>query len=159
MRSFIVSTGGHPKEGPSKATAGGAGTGGAGGTGAAGGAGGGAGENGGNAKYPSLLFALVWRLSHERDTGMLQHVFEILKLLLDPETMEPQQKDEFLGLFYDHYMSWVIDPLGPALAHEVETNEDDAVAAARNHLCEILAYCVVSHGYRIKVHVGVTICR
>jgi protein phosphatase-4 regulatory subunit 3 len=168
LRSFIVSSGGHPKEGPrstssasgakvpvdkTKAAAAAVEEG---GTSTANKDG--AGDGADSQVSTSLLFALVTRLSADRDTGMLQHVCEILKQLLDPESMEPQQKDEFLGLFYDHYMSWVIDPLQPAnsaalgscAAAGAGAGEDEAVAAARNHLCEILAYCVQSHGYRIK---------
>lgn len=59
----------------------------------------------------SILFWLLRRLATDPDTGVLQHVAECLTLLLDTETMEGQDRDRFLGVFYDHYMVWLVEPL------------------------------------------------
>ena len=44
------------------------------------------------------------RLGRESDLGCLLHAREVLRLILDTETMEGSERDTFLAAFYDHYI-------------------------------------------------------
>jgi protein phosphatase-4 regulatory subunit 3 len=81
-------------------------------------------------------------------------------MILDPELMEgAAEKDDFLNVFYDHYMERLVACItsGQAVKDKMRGFEasqvdsaDALVAHTQNQVCEILAFCVQSHGYRIK---------
>ena len=41
---------------------------------------------------------------------MIEQLGDTLKVLLDPERLDRQDKDRFLGVFYDFYIHWLITP-------------------------------------------------
>ncbi|GBG33681.1 Serine/threonine-protein phosphatase 4 regulatory subunit 3 [Hondaea fermentalgiana] len=59
----------------------------------------------------SLMAQLLKRLVFDPEAGMQAQAMEILRMLLDPETMEAAEKESFLTLFYDHYIWWLVLPL------------------------------------------------
>jgi len=59
----------------------------------------------------SLLAQLLVRLVYDEEAGMQAQASEVLRNLLDPETMEVNEKDRFLTLFYDLYIQWLVLPL------------------------------------------------
>jgi len=110
----------------------------------------------------SLFGILVDQLFGDTDAGMKTQIAEVIRMILDPEMMEGAcEKDDFLNVFYDNYMERLVDCItsdkkvrekmalyktgGP------QVDSDEALLAhTRNQVCEILAFCVQHHGYRIK---------
>ena len=78
--------------------------------------------------------------------------------------MEGREQDEFLNLFYEEFVhklampvagkvSPAMAPLNGSLAEDAQppTDEGDMdVLGARQHVCELLCFCVTKHTYRIK---------
>mmetsp|Transcript_8812 Transcript_8812/g.14470 ORF Transcript_8812/g.14470 Transcript_8812/m.14470 type:complete len:883 (+) Transcript_8812:92-2740(+) len=101
----------------------------------------------------ALFNLFVQGLHGEPDTGIKAQLTDILRTLIDPETMDATpEKDTFLNLFYDEFIEKLVAPLA---VQDVDFNtEDPSLAegrnAARNHLCDLLSFCVQHHGYRIK---------
>ncbi|CAM9219297.1 unnamed protein product [Ascophyllum nodosum] len=59
----------------------------------------------------ALLFWVIRRLTTDEDTGVLLQAAEICRMALDTETMEAQpERDTFLGVFYEHYVHWLVEP-------------------------------------------------
>ncbi|CAN0390447.1 unnamed protein product, partial [Ectocarpus sp. 12 AP-2014] len=59
----------------------------------------------------ALLFWVIRRLTTDQDTGVLLQAAEICRMALDTETMEGQpDRDTFLGVFYEHYVHWLVEP-------------------------------------------------
>ena len=44
------------------------------------------------------------------DNAVIEQLGDTLKVLLDPERLDRQDKDRFLGVFYDFYIHWLITP-------------------------------------------------
>lgn len=117
----------------------------------------------------ALLGMLVEQLFADNDSGIKSQVSELIRNLLDPELMEgTSEKDDFLNLFYEAFMEplvscvsseqVVIDKMrdfrrkdkSGQCAKEQMDSDAALVAATQNQVCEILAFCVQHHGYRIK---------
>ena len=120
----------------------------------------------------SLMSQLMTRLVFDTEAGMQAQACEILKMMLDPETMEATEKEEFLTLFYDSYISWLVVPLeaiGSATSKKRKRDDtkteyqlvlnstthvpDETCSVAQHHITELLSFCVQTHGYRIKYFV------
>jgi len=63
-------------------------------------------------KCKCLLFWVIRRIGFDDDLGVLIQLHDIIRNLLDVEFMEQNEKDQFLGIFYDHYIAWLAEPLG-----------------------------------------------
>lgn len=112
----------------------------------------------------SLFGLLVDQLFADNDAGMKSQIQEVLRMVLDPDLMEgATEKDDFLNVFYDNYMERLVSCITSedavlvkmrqfkTLCTSRQMDSDDAlVAHTRNQVCEILSFCVQSHGYRIK---------
>ena len=57
-----------------------------------------------------LLQRICARLVGDEEESVQLTCLEILKILLDPSRMN-NTKEEFLGIFYDHYIAWLADSL------------------------------------------------
>tara|TARA_B100000513_G_C11901502_1_gene185521 strand:- start:355 stop:2586 length:2232 start_codon:yes stop_codon:yes gene_type:complete len=114
-----------------------------------------------------LLDALISVLIAPHCSGEKPQATEVLRCLLDPEGMEGREQDAFLSLFYDNFVHKMAVPVAGktaagtaplgAEASEVveivkvdEEGANDGVLSARQHVCEILSFCVQKHSYRIK---------
>jgi protein phosphatase-4 regulatory subunit 3 len=117
----------------------------------------------------ALMGLLVEQLFADNDAGMKCQLAELIRMLLDPEMMEgTSEKDDFLNLFYEAFMETLVacvsmeqlvldkmrefrrkDPSGQCLREQMDA-DTTLVLATRNQVCEILAFCVQHHGYRIK---------
>ncbi len=114
-------------------------------------------------KCNSLLFWVIRRLTSEKSSlGVLAHTSEICRLLLDVETMETQtDRDSFLGVFYDYYIDWLVQPLWTPISGDVTCGEDRKQGAGsesmnlavKGHVCDLLSLCVESHTFRMKYYV------
>lgn len=111
----------------------------------------------------SLFGILVNQLFGDTDAGMKTQIAEVIRMILDPELMEGAcEKDDFLNVFYDNYMERLVlcitseqavrEKMAAYKDHRATQVDSDEslVAHTRNQVCEILAFCVQSHGYRIK---------
>ena len=112
----------------------------------------------------SILWVLVQRLAMDSDHALLDNVGEIVRVLLDPDRFERQEKDNFLGVFYDHYIYWLLVPFAEEhepdkeLPREIFSATDTrqsqtAVLRSRRILVDLLCLCVVGHSYRMKYFV------
>jgi protein phosphatase-4 regulatory subunit 3 len=110
-------------------------------------------------KCHSLLFWVIRRLtSGTEDRGILVHASEICRMVLDVDTMEVQpDRDSFLGVFYDHYIHWLVAPFWEDLEGQQDKSlsraSPEIVRAVRGHACDLLSFCVHSHTYRMKYFV------
>jgi len=66
--------------------------------------------NGGNFSLP-LMAQLIKRLVYDPEPGMQAQSCDVLRIMLDPETMEVNEKENFLNIFYKHYIQWLVYPL------------------------------------------------
>mmetsp|Transcript_171 Transcript_171/g.271 ORF Transcript_171/g.271 Transcript_171/m.271 type:complete len:981 (+) Transcript_171:744-3686(+) len=64
-----------------------------------------------NGESLPLMAQLIKRLVYDSEPGMQAQACDVLKTMLDPETMEVNEKEKFLGLFYDYYIQWLVYPL------------------------------------------------
>ena len=69
-------------------------------------------------------------------------------MILDAETMDVQDKDSILGLFYSDIVDNLIQPFSFPKSKSLEQQE--ALNTALYHICTLLSFCVQQHGYRIK---------
>ncbi|EFN53416.1 hypothetical protein CHLNCDRAFT_58505 [Chlorella variabilis] len=86
------------------------------------------------------------------DSGLQEQVGEMLKMLLDPETLEGSaEKNKFVELFYDKYIAKLLATL-------VQAGDDPYAAGGPSAntvglVVDLLCFCVVSHSYRIKYYI------
>ncbi|KAH8079506.1 hypothetical protein JL720_9247 [Aureococcus anophagefferens] len=111
------------------------------------------------------LFWVLRLLACDGDLATLMHASDAARLVLDSETMDEPERDAFLALFYDKYLPWLVEPLYDVRVvggDGVEVPLEDAApgpglrvanGAACAHVCELLAYCVRAHAYRMKYFV------
>mmetsp|Transcript_154 Transcript_154/g.467 ORF Transcript_154/g.467 Transcript_154/m.467 type:complete len:824 (+) Transcript_154:789-3260(+) len=92
----------------------------------------------------SLLSVLVDKMSAETDSGILLQVFEILRTLLDPDSITLEtEKNNFLNLFYDRFVQRLVPPL-----QKEEPRQNSRML--KSYICDFFSACVASHGYRPK---------
>lgn len=102
--------------------------------------------------YP-LFHKLIDRVLLETDVGLLSQFVEVIRILVDTETMEETtDKEKFLTLFYQTFMKGLMAPIMDVDVKDKEETpaEAELKPARRQELCELLAYCCQHHGYHIK---------
>lgn len=105
-------------------------------------------EGQGNALFTCLIQALL----HPSDSGLQEQVLEMMKMLLDPETLEKTaEKDKFVELFYDKHITQLLAAL--VLAAEAPYSEGAPSANTVGLVVDLFCFCLVSHSYRIKYYV------
>ncbi len=120
-------------------------------------------------KCNSLLFWVIRRLTCEKSSlGVLTQAAEVCRMILDVETMESQlDRDSFLGVFYDHYIHWLVQPLWAPTPMEYGNNNvamgwggreqsagfEGMDLSIKGHVCDLLGLCVEGHTYRMKYYV------
>mmetsp|Transcript_29119 Transcript_29119/g.79506 ORF Transcript_29119/g.79506 Transcript_29119/m.79506 type:complete len:870 (+) Transcript_29119:94-2703(+) len=122
-----------------------------------------------------LCHALISVLTGPGGSGEKPQVAEVLRALLDPESMAGRERDEFLNLFYEEFVDKVAEPVtgkvlagagppvngetppanGPSAAGSgdnagIQDDILDDVLSARQHVCELLSFFVMKHTHRIK---------
>jgi len=112
----------------------------------------------------AMMQGLLQVLSTAEGNGEKPQVAEVLRNLLDPEGMERREQDDFLNTFYESFVSQLAAPVagkvqsgtGPMNGGDTaDPDLDDAeldggVLSSRQHVCELLCFCVHKHSYRIK---------
>lgn len=100
----------------------------------------------------TLFSLLVSELTDGADTGLGEQVCELLKVLLDPDTMDTTpEKNDFLDVFYDKYMVKML----AVFTEDAATNRDGkrhVHSATLGLLVDLLCFCVQNHSYRIKYY-------
>jgi hypothetical protein len=125
------------------------------------------------------LFSRIVHLFVEGEEGLQAQLFELLKLMLDPETMDqPVEKSGLLELFYDAYVDGLVasvsagvrdePPPAPGGGGSAGGGEGGAAGGARGAAAgggttvpawtlvktiELLCFCVQHHSFRIKYYV------
>mmetsp|Transcript_31052 Transcript_31052/g.41037 ORF Transcript_31052/g.41037 Transcript_31052/m.41037 type:complete len:785 (-) Transcript_31052:262-2616(-) len=100
----------------------------------------------------SLLYWVIRRLVSDKDSGVLLQAADVMRECLNCETMEGSDRDNFLTVFYDHYIHWLVEPFWLNNAGD-GTTEDVASKISKWHVCDLLSFCVRSHTYRMKYFV------
>ncbi len=122
-------------------------------------------------KCNSLLFWVIRRLTSEKSSlGILTQAADVCRIMLDVETMESQlDRDSFLGVFYDHYIHWLVQPLRTTMEcgnsnncnvvrggvrREHQSAGFEAMdLSIKGHVCDLLGLCVEGHTYRMKYYI------
>jgi len=90
----------------------------------------------------ATLQALVRTFTAQSEAGLKAQLMEVLRFLLDPETMENAEQQEFLNLFYDGYIMQVLEPLPDS---EGSPGEADGSAAVEPRGARDLDNGVAAH--------------
>ena len=118
-----------------------------------------------------LLQRICARLIGDNEESVQLTCLDILKAVLDPTRMD-NTKEEFLGIFYDHYIALIVDSLTRSpVEEEMEWRADsslgddfsfkyamnhqrrDAMRSSQVHVLDLLCFAVEHHTYRIKYYV------
>lgn len=95
-----------------------------------------------------LFLALVAAVLDPEAAGLQEQALEILKVLLDPETMDSSvEKDRFIDSFYDNHVARL---LGAVVAAGEGGPADPGTLIL---VMDLLCYCVTQHSYRIKYYI------
>lgn len=120
----------------------------------------------------SFLFVLIERILCDDEVVVIEHLGDTLKVLLDPDRIEKCDREKFISLFYDYYLSWILLPFtlpnhepdepldilstlssedgsnnGPSL---LRPQGPSAMYTSRRLIYDIVSFCVMNHTYRMK---------
>jgi hypothetical protein len=96
-----------------------------------------------------VLHIVILRLCDDSDDTVVDFLTETLRLLLETDRLEKIDKDRSLGLFYDHYIQWILVPI-QSLERAIGNGETPIGTASRKAICDVLGVCVQCHSYRMK---------
>lgn len=103
-------------------------------------------------KGPLLFDQLIASMMEQSAGGLQEQALEIMKVLLDPETMESTaEKDRFIDIFYDEHIGGVLAAI--VAAGETPLPPTAPKPATIILIIELLCYCVSQHSYRIKYYI------
>ncbi|KAL6746889.1 component of IIS longevity pathway SMK-1-domain-containing protein [Haematococcus lacustris] len=101
----------------------------------------------------NMLFSLLVRefVEGSGDGGLAEQVAELLKLLLDSETLGcPVEKSDFVALFYEKFITKILIVIDKDKA----VNNKDGVRYVPAHtlglIVELMCFCVQHHAMRVK---------
>lgn len=104
-----------------------------------------------------ILFGeLVSSLHRPSSGGLQEQVAEVLRVLLDPDTLEDAvEKDGLLDIFYDGHISSLLDIIvaSAPLTKKGHRSQGKHSATTLVLILELLCFCVAHHKYRIKYFV------
>lgn len=85
--------------------------------------------------------------------GLQEQMLEILKILLDPDTMESSgvEKDKFIDIFYEQHIKKLLDTVVAGSTSSPATTS--AKPGTLMLVLDLLCYCVTQHSYRIKYYI------
>ncbi|KAJ7545388.1 hypothetical protein O6H91_09G117300 [Diphasiastrum complanatum] len=116
----------------------------------------------------TMFSLLVTGILTPGDGGLQAQLLEIMRMLLDSDTMERQtDKSTFLEIFYEKYMDQLVEVFttacpskgtaeGPQqMLTSLQSGKKTSVVSPEilGHLCELICFCVKHHGFRIKYYV------
>jgi hypothetical protein len=113
-----------------------------------------------------MLWVIIQRIIMDADNALIENMGDLLRVLIDPERFERQERDTFLGIFYDHYIFWLLSPFAEEFEPDkrlpsgenwnptkVRKQGQSAVSTSRRVLVDLLSMCVNCHSYRMKYFV------
>ncbi|KAG6544232.1 hypothetical protein Mapa_014335 [Marchantia paleacea] len=124
-----------------------------------------------------LFSVLVKGMLTPGEGGFQSQLLEIMRTLLDSDTMDPAQTDKFLDVFYDKYMDQLIEVLTagcPSKGVGGEPSKQPSPSPSPSRvpapvvpfipkssitpeilmsICELMCFCVQHHRFRIKYYV------
>lgn len=117
----------------------------------------------------TLFSELVEGMLTPSEGGLQAQLLEIMRMLLDSETMDtpPVDKSAFLEIFYEKYMDQMVQLLTDGCPPEpgsTEISNDASVNSGKRtrrtvspeilgNICELMCFCVQHHRFRIKYYV------
>ncbi|CAD7701559.1 unnamed protein product [Ostreobium quekettii] len=94
-----------------------------------------------------LFYLLVRELTEGGDCGLSEQIMDVVRALLDPETMDQGASDrKIIDIFYEKHMPSLV----AALSGDGSEHKGCAGAANRGMILELLRFCVQRHTYSIK---------
>ncbi|PRP84443.1 hypothetical protein PROFUN_08028 [Planoprotostelium fungivorum] len=91
-----------------------------------------------------MMRKIIHGFLHDSELGVRLQLREILRAMLDLTNMEETgEKDEFLGLFYSDFINNLVEPIN-------DDQKNQYPSSVKENVCDILGFCVLHHGYRIK---------
>jgi len=57
-----------------------------------------------------FLWVIITKLISDNETTVIEQLVDAVRVLIDTDRFERLDKDKFLGLFYDHYIPWMLVP-------------------------------------------------
>ena len=98
----------------------------------------------------TILFdQMVSILLHKHRSGLQEQALDIIKILLDPDTMENNEiKEKFIALFYDDHISHLMEAISSGSPDY--KGDDRPTVSSLLLIIELLSYCISQHSYRIK---------
>lgn len=98
-----------------------------------------------------LFGQLVKALLRRSPGGLQEQALDVIKVLLDPETMESNEKrDKFIEIFYDGHVEVLMGVIADSTGG---TAGEAASPTTLLLIVELLCYCVSQHSYRIKYYI------
>eukprot|EP00299_Pterocystis_sp_00344_P018956 c9440_g1_i1.p1 GENE.c9440_g1_i1~~c9440_g1_i1.p1 ORF type:complete len:655 (-),score=148.03 c9440_g1_i1:93-2057(-) len=97
-----------------------------------------------------FLRELINCIIEEPDQGVKGSAAEVLRCLLDPETLsndQTQERNLFFNVFYERFLDQLLSILSVSDAHETGD-----LNVTRNTVCHLLMFFVRGHGYRLKYY-------
>jgi len=101
-------------------------------------------------KGRTLLSAIIKLMLSEEDQGVQGQTAELLKLVMDPTSLESRERDACIEAFYDR---GALDELIAPLRADAVKSESPSACFGQQLICELLAFAVVHHGFRAKTYV------
>ncbi|CAM6107221.1 unnamed protein product [Calypogeia fissa] len=116
----------------------------------------------------TLFTVLIRGMLTPGEGGLQSQLLEIMRMLLDSDTMDPAQTDKFLDVFYEKYIDQLVEVLTagcPPKGTSAEYNKQpapflggtvlkgDITPEFLMSICELMCFCVLHHRFRIKYYV------
>lgn len=102
-----------------------------------------------------LFGALTDALLDSKTPGLQEQMLEVLKILLDPDTMESSgvEKDKFIDIFYENHINKLLDTVVAGSSPSSMQETEPGVPGTLMLVLDLLCYCVTQHSYRIKYYI------
>eukprot|EP00727_Mastigamoeba_balamuthi_P006325 m51a1_g2312 putative protein (799) ;mRNA; r:469845-473222 len=122
-------------------------------------------------KPRKLLDQILSRFFRDPDIGIMGVSSDILKALLDTETMaDSAEKEPFLEMIYRDVLPLLVAPLQKSMRSSSDAVDlrqapqpplsAEAEEAVKSNVCDLLSFCLVRHGFRMRAFMlGNDVCK
>ena len=102
-----------------------------------------------NNKDFNFLKVVIRTIVSETEMGIQDNLTEVIKLLLDPETLM-SNSDNFLEQFYTHHIEIIASPITSPSTTIQMLKKPTVKASCINHALDLLSFTVIHHKLRSK---------